>query len=121
MKLKEFGLEERAKQILGLAKKADIDLEEIKKYFRKKAKEYHPDVSREEKASLYFRLITQARDCLKKPRDSFNLLEDDGLVRDFLGEKPEELGKSYNEWLISHFYNIKEKSIWPDNDNKRKL
>ncbi len=120
MKFREFGLEERAKQILGLAKKADIDLEEIKKYFRKKAKEYHPDVSREEKASLYFRLITQARDYLEK-KETFDLIEDGELVEEFLGEKPEELGKTYHEWHISHFYNIKEKSIWPDNDNKRKL
>jgi DnaJ-class molecular chaperone len=120
MKFKEFGLEERAKKILGLAEKAHIDSKEIKKYFREKAREYHPDVNRDEKATLYFRLITQARDYLDK-RDSFNLIEDDKLVEEFLGEKPEELGKSYAEWRLSHFYNIKEKSIWPDNDNKRKL
>ncbi|MBN2421920.1 DnaJ domain-containing protein [Candidatus Woesearchaeota archaeon] len=120
MKLKEFGLEERAKKILGLAEKANIDPKKIKIQFREKAKEYHPDVNKDEKASSYFKLIKQARNYLEN-KEASDLIENNELVEDFLGEKPEELGKSYNEWRLSHFYNIKEKSIWPDNDNKRKL
>ena len=59
-------LEDRARKILGLAEKAEIEPEKIKHSFRKMAKKYHPDLNPGERSTLYFRLVVQAKDYLSK-------------------------------------------------------
>ncbi len=118
MKTKEEGLEERAKLILGLVEKAEIEPEKIKYVFRQRVKKYHPDVSKENPEK--FQLILQAYNYLKfKKANETHLLENNRLVEEFLGQPVEVLGKSYDQWLIEHFYGS-DGSIWPDRSRNRK-
>lgn len=52
-------------KILNLSEKADAP--EIKKSYRKLARKYHPDVSKEPNAEASFKEITEAHEVLKDP------------------------------------------------------
>ncbi len=114
-------LTKRAKKILGITKTTEINSEELKKIFRLKAKENHPDMnSGQKEATKYFKLILEAKNYLENKGKNKRLLKNDDLVEDFLGESVEELGKSYNEilkeyeeWRRNHFYDMDNESIWP--------
>lgn len=114
-------LEERAKKVLGLARNQDIDEEKLKKVFRQKAKETHPDINPENERSIeYFKLILQAKNYLKDKEGNKKLLKNDKLVEEYLGEPIEKLEKSYEElmkayenWRRNQFYDIENDSIWP--------
>ncbi len=81
MKIKEKGLKKRARKILGLASKTEIDIEEIKRRFRQKTKEYHPDTDIENKSlNKKFKLIVQAKNYLAGKEKNPALLEDDNFV-----------------------------------------
>jgi len=114
MRIKEKGLKKRARKILGLSLKAEIDIEEIKRRFRQKTKEYHPDTDTENKSlNKKFKLIVQAKNYLAGKEKNPALLEDDNFIEEFLGEPVEKLGKSFKEWMQYHFYDFENKSIWP--------
>lgn len=114
MKIKEEGLKKRARRILGLASKADIDVEEIKKQFRQRTKEYHPDTDMGNRSlEKKFKLIVEAKNYLTGKEKEPLLLEENKLVEEFLGEPVEELGKSFKEWMQNRFYDLENKSIWP--------
>lgn len=109
MKNREESLEKRAKEVLGLAEDADIRLPQLKKSWRKKAKENHPDQGGNEE---FFKLILESKRYLEGESDP-HLLENDKLVEKCLGYTPEELGDTYREWRLNKFYDLKNKSIWP--------
>ncbi|WP_295802317.1 DnaJ C-terminal domain-containing protein [uncultured Microbulbifer sp.] len=52
-------------QILGL--KRDVAQDEIKRAYRKLARKYHPDVSKEEDAETHFKEVNEAYEVLKDP------------------------------------------------------
>lgn len=53
----------RAYKILGL--ELDASQEDVKKSYRELAKQYHPDKNKTEKAADFFRLITEAYECIQ--------------------------------------------------------
>ncbi len=100
---REKSLEQRAKAILGLAEKANINTEKLKKSFRRLAKENHPDKMPADKTLTYkFALIIQARAYLEGNRQNTNLLENDSLFESLVGCAPEQLKKSYGNWTIDY-------------------
>ncbi|MBD3354579.1 DnaJ domain-containing protein [Candidatus Woesearchaeota archaeon] len=114
MKTKTESLEQRAKKVLGLAEQVYVNIEEIKRAYKKKAFKYHPDKNPEDSNTIKkFQLILEAKIYLRGKKDNSKLLEDNDLVEEFIGEPIEELGKTYQEWLHHHFYDMKNKSIWP--------
>ncbi|MCB1999689.1 MAG: DnaJ domain-containing protein, partial [Rhodoferax sp.] len=52
-------------QLLGLARDASAD--DIKKAYRRLARKYHPDVSKEAEAEVRFKEIGEAYEVLKDP------------------------------------------------------
>lgn len=54
-------------KVLGIGKKATPD--EIKKGYRKKARLYHPDTSKEKNAETRFKEVTEAYEVLSDPKD----------------------------------------------------
>ena len=114
MKFRELALEERCKKILGLASDAHVDLEQLRAQFREKAKSYHPDTNRSDSSlNVKFMLILQDYNYLRGDSRNTGLLEDTSLVERLLSEHVEELGKSYQEWLIDRFYDREGGTIWP--------
>lgn len=117
----EDGLEKRAKKILDIVEGTDINEEKLKKVFRRKAKETHPDMNPEnEKATKYFKLVLQAKNYLKGDKRNKKLLKNDELVIDYIDEPVGELNRSYNDliqayerWRRNQFYNMENDSIWP--------
>src|SRR6202042_1790763 len=65
-------------EILGLTRAADAD--EIKRAYRKLARKYHPDVSKEKNAEDKFKEVQEAYEVL---RDRDKRAADDQLGRDF--------------------------------------
>ncbi|MBQ9565268.1 MAG: DnaJ domain-containing protein [Synergistaceae bacterium] len=61
-------------EILGVSRKASAD--EIRKAYRKLAKQYHPDVSKEKNAEARYREINEAYEVLKDPekREKYDTL-----------------------------------------------
>lgn len=120
LKRKDY-LEKIAKKIVGLAEDAEINPEKLRKAFRQKARDNHPDLNPEQKKSTqYFKLVVQAKNHLEGQEENIKLLEDKKLVEEFLGEPVQELGSSYKEflsayekWRRNQFYDMENKSIWP--------
>ncbi|OKY78495.1 MAG: DnaJ-class molecular chaperone [Candidatus Methanohalarchaeum thermophilum] len=114
-------LEDRAKKILGIARDVEINEKKLKKIFRQKAKENHPDMNPEnEKATEYFKLVLQAKNYLEGEKENKKLLKNDKLVEEYLNEPIPKLIKSYDElieayenWRKNQFYDVENKSIWP--------
>ena len=96
---RDKSLEQRAKEVLGLAREANIDLKKLKKAFRTLAKHHHPDRGG---TTQYMKLINQAKGYLARKTTDTTLLEDDLLCEAFLGETPKELKKSYGNWIIDY-------------------
>ena len=91
-------------KVLGIIYGSCIDSEKLKSVFRARARETHPDLTRDPKTGLYFNLVIQAKEFLEGSSDSY-FLEDDSLVADFLGESVVRLEKSYSGWVSSQgFY-----------------
>ena len=70
-------------QILGVSKTADSD--EIKKAFRKLARKYHPDVSKEPDAAVRMTELNEANTVLSDP-------EKEGCVRPTRQRTPRRTG-----------------------------
>ena len=62
-------------EVLGVSKDATDD--EIKKAFRKKARQFHPDVNKEPDAEEKFKEINEAYDVLSDPRSALNTTASD--------------------------------------------
>lgn len=108
-KTKKESLEERARMVLGLAREAEINPKELRRAFRRKAKKYHPDTNKDNESvsEQIMKLILGAREVLKGDYSHTDYLENETLIRECLGRNVEELGQTYQEWLIKRgFYNF---------------
>ena len=112
IKTREENLEERAKMALGFNRNENISEKELKKAWRQKAKEHHPDQNDSEDAKKYFQLVREARDYLKGNRRVEML--DTSVVSEYLGFEV-DLSPTYEQWRRERFYGDGG-SIWPDKD-----
>ncbi|MBT7444042.1 MAG: DnaJ domain-containing protein [Methylococcales bacterium] len=84
--------------VMGVGKKAGAD--EIKKAYRRLAKKYHPDVSREHNAEHKFKEIQEAYDTLKDPakRENYDLGGGRGRTGGHQGYRQQRPGGGQGPW-----------------------
>lgn len=101
MKLKDEELKERAMKVLRVS---NVDKEQLRKAYRKKVREVHPDISN--KDDNIIKLVIQSYAYLIRKDGPTSHLENDELVSSTIGSSvtPIQNYKTYEQWLQEQFF-----------------
>ena len=82
-------------EIMGVGRDASAD--EIKRAYRRLARKYHPDVSKEKDAEARFKEVGEAYEVLRDPEKRPLLL----IVKEIKGEALQALSTNYKQGVLS--------------------